>query len=72
MSASTELKEDLAHYNRRPVGDPDRSYLYLPQSMERNMDLAQQKRNRASDSAAILKGKGAAKGVNPAFSAPDA
>eukprot|EP00972_Heterocapsa_arctica_P071318 10534614-Heterocapsa_arctica.AAC.1 len=23
MSSSTELKEDLAHDNRRPLGDPD-------------------------------------------------
>eukprot|EP00972_Heterocapsa_arctica_P017826 2633971-Heterocapsa_arctica.AAC.1 len=64
MQNSTELKEDLAHYNRQPEDSLDRSYDYLIRSMERNIDLAQQKKNRASDSAAIragvINGKGTA------------
>eukprot|EP00972_Heterocapsa_arctica_P059051 8705225-Heterocapsa_arctica.AAC.1 len=57
MQNSTELKEDLAHYNRQAMGSPDRSYGYLIRCMERNVNLFQQKKNRAADSAAIKAGQ---------------
>eukprot|EP00972_Heterocapsa_arctica_P046352 6839555-Heterocapsa_arctica.AAC.1 len=46
MTKPTELKEDIAHYDRRPAGAPDRSYQYLLNCMERFIDRAQHKRNR--------------------------
>ena len=46
MEKSSELQHDLNFYYRMPDGDPEKSYQYLLDSMERYIQRASQRKNR--------------------------
>ena len=46
LENSPALKPDMAHFNRLPKGDPERTYDYLMTSLKRFVDTAKKKQNR--------------------------
>ena len=44
VSSPKALAEDVAHYQRKPPGRSDRSYIFLRQSMDRHMERLQEKK----------------------------
>ena len=64
---SSAIGQDVAYWNRLPEDDPQKSYEYLINSMERHLDRVQMDKNQEARRAALQRGLGTqALGVNPA------